>query len=537
MKWKFRSAPSSGIKGQPQFWLLGLAGASITIVVAAFFASRFRLGPIDDAFISLRYAANWAGGHGLCFNPGEIVEGYSNFLLVLCETVLIRCGLDPMTAMSFLGLASLGCLSGLMTVFIERHIFRGKSLVALTAGIMASLNSVLLCWGLSGLESCLFAMLLLAGFMAVVADSTFIRVIVSAILLVLAAMTRLEAVVLFPISLVAVFLRERSWGQTTAHASAIFGGFGTYFLARALYFGYLFPNTFYAKLDYGNMALASRGALYLWTFVRSNLPLFLFAGIALVLVRKAPLWVRLFLATTGVLMATVIYTGGDHFPMFRFIAPVVPFLSLLALYPAKIVINRSRGRHFLTEFVIILSLLTLGSSSVMTATQNSPGGKSQFDRFVFECHLAREWGRMGQWFFSNTSPDDSLTTIAIGAIGYYSKLRIIDPYGIINPVIAHLSGELGRGYPGHEKYDVNTILAERPSYILLVNRLTTAPVPRNAVSRSVWGDFNQALSESPLLNERYQYQTVRLGQRFMSLFIRMDIPGIGSNDETHRPPP
>ncbi|EMO73712.1 hypothetical protein LEP1GSC127_0037 [Leptospira kirschneri str. 200801925] len=33
----------------------------------------------DDAFISLRYAKNFAEGKGLVFNEGEFVEGYTNF--------------------------------------------------------------------------------------------------------------------------------------------------------------------------------------------------------------------------------------------------------------------------------------------------------------------------------------------------------------------------------------------------------------------------------------------------------------------------
>ena len=37
----------------------------------------------DDAFISFRYVRNLLEGHGLVFNPGEYVEGYSNFLWVL----------------------------------------------------------------------------------------------------------------------------------------------------------------------------------------------------------------------------------------------------------------------------------------------------------------------------------------------------------------------------------------------------------------------------------------------------------------------
>ena len=37
----------------------------------------------DDAFISFRYVRNLLNGHGLVFNVGERVEGYSNFLWVL----------------------------------------------------------------------------------------------------------------------------------------------------------------------------------------------------------------------------------------------------------------------------------------------------------------------------------------------------------------------------------------------------------------------------------------------------------------------
>ena len=37
----------------------------------------------DDAFISFRYTRNLLEGHGLVFNPGERVEGYTNFLWIL----------------------------------------------------------------------------------------------------------------------------------------------------------------------------------------------------------------------------------------------------------------------------------------------------------------------------------------------------------------------------------------------------------------------------------------------------------------------
>jgi arabinofuranosyltransferase len=37
----------------------------------------------DDAMISMRYAWNFAHGHGLVWNAGEYVEGYTNLLMTL----------------------------------------------------------------------------------------------------------------------------------------------------------------------------------------------------------------------------------------------------------------------------------------------------------------------------------------------------------------------------------------------------------------------------------------------------------------------
>ena len=37
----------------------------------------------DDAYISLRFAANLARGDGLLFNPGEPCEGFTNMLWTL----------------------------------------------------------------------------------------------------------------------------------------------------------------------------------------------------------------------------------------------------------------------------------------------------------------------------------------------------------------------------------------------------------------------------------------------------------------------
>ena len=46
----------------------------------------------DDAFISFRYAENFARGAGLVWNAGERVEGYTNFLWTMLMGVVIIVG-------------------------------------------------------------------------------------------------------------------------------------------------------------------------------------------------------------------------------------------------------------------------------------------------------------------------------------------------------------------------------------------------------------------------------------------------------------
>lgn len=57
----------------------------------------------DDAFISFRYAENLATGNGLVWNPGERVEGYSNFLWTLAISFAMRVGAEPVSASIVMG--------------------------------------------------------------------------------------------------------------------------------------------------------------------------------------------------------------------------------------------------------------------------------------------------------------------------------------------------------------------------------------------------------------------------------------------------
>src|SRR4051812_1351198 len=76
--------------------------------VAAFLAlcSLFRDFVTDDAWISARYAENFAAGRGLVWNPGgPRVEGFSNPLLVAVEALARLAGVAPLDAARAAGIA------------------------------------------------------------------------------------------------------------------------------------------------------------------------------------------------------------------------------------------------------------------------------------------------------------------------------------------------------------------------------------------------------------------------------------------------
>lgn len=70
----------------------------------------------DDAFIAFRYVRNFVEGHGLVFNPGERVEGYSSFLWVLELAAIWKIfGLPPEDVAQWL---SVGYTAGVIALLL-----------------------------------------------------------------------------------------------------------------------------------------------------------------------------------------------------------------------------------------------------------------------------------------------------------------------------------------------------------------------------------------------------------------------------------
>ena len=67
------------------------------------------------------------------------------------------------------------------------------------------------------------------------------------------------------------------------------------------------------------------------------------------------------------------------------------------------------------------------------------------------------------------SPEDSVATDAIGAIGWYSGLRVSGAHGLGDPDIAHQSArahEVGDDYAGHDRRDLARLFERDPTFFM-----------------------------------------------------------------------
>ncbi len=121
---------------------------------------------VDDLFISLRYAENFAHGRGLVFNVGERIEGFSNPLWTLVQSVGLVLRIEGVLWTKLLGAASLAGLHVGAHRF-SREVLGIRDPLALLPNLFLASNSYVVAWSTLGLETPLHLALILWSFVLV----------------------------------------------------------------------------------------------------------------------------------------------------------------------------------------------------------------------------------------------------------------------------------------------------------------------------------------------------------------------------------
>jgi arabinofuranosyltransferase len=463
---------------------------------------------LDDAYIFFRYAENIANGYGFVWNIGELpVEGFTSFLYLVI-LVLVKFFTIDLELFSIL----FGIISSALTLYIAYLIYDhlySKNLnhpsANLITVIILALSPAYTYWSGAGMETSFYSMFLLLTIYLFLklSDKSRYSLLIGALFGIL-CIIRFEAVLFFAAALYYLMKEKSSLLKIKINRNAILFAigftvlFGSYFIWRWSYFGYFFPNTFYAKTGGGVQQIAG-GFLYIIKALRL---FYGFAWIPLIIVflffrRNMFSEKSIFLFVIGLVsLVTTILLGGDHFHLGRFVLPVLPLLFIFfppaidRMLSAKIkYLNLKPKYRVAVLLIIVISLLAAKPvyRESFKGLQNLLDGKKEiiavYDKSAEEEIIDWQHGFiiMGKSLKHIASKDDYIAAVPIGAIGYFSKMNVIDMVGIVDPVIAHKefsSEDVSKWTAGHTKGDGKYILSRNPEYIQLTDYLTRKPLEK-----------------------------------------------------------
>ena len=437
-----RPASSSGRRRL--YASLGLIGVLILLVALAWPRRWYN----DDTFITFRYAAHLAAGHGIVWNTVEPVrvEGSTSPGWMLLNAGAIAAGLDPVVVSHLAGL--IAALAGLALVARSGERDLGlPAWLAVSAALSLALGRQWVIWGVSAMETTAAAVVALAATVRMarevedtVSAGPCRRPWVSGLLFFSATLLRPEIPLLHLAAGLGLGAVRRSSAAVraivfsgTSHA-ALLGGL---VLFRLAYFGQPLPNTFYAKV--GGLQPVE-GMRYLGQFlVQTHAWLWLPLVVAGVLgfARCRPLAAALagqVVALTGWIVAI----GGDAWE-FRFFVPLLPALALLSAAGIDAIASRIPLRRTALAAVLAAVLALSQAATLARPFRNFGAVGSAADMRA----QADEMLRQGRALAPYLSPADRIAIGWAGALPYVTGAWHLDVWGLNDPEIATRPFERG----------------------------------------------------------------------------------------------
>lgn len=406
----------------------------------------------DDAYISFRYVRNLVQGQGLVYNPGERVEGYTNFLWVVLLAPFAALGLDLALVSIALTLICMVATVGLTAALVRRFWPEPERLSFSIASALLALNYVVASYGTSGLETMLGALLVLWA----VERADRGAALSAGVLSILATMTHPDHAI-FYVALGATWLFSRDrWRLLLRFALPFVALYLPYFAWRWWYYGDFFPNTYYAKS--ANLWYFSQGGRYL---LISGFSTGLFVALAPALfgvVRFRSLFIARFTAiATPLFLLYVAKIGGD-FMLGRLLLPILPPVFIMAELGIR-ALAQARRRWVHALAIAALGLFCTAAVPVRTIREGEKYRYLADERTFypvasyvpFSLNVPYwSWAEAFNKVFAKLTRKPNLAMGSLGIIGYQTSLRMIDNYGLVHRGVAHTRIRV-RGRPGHEK--------------------------------------------------------------------------------------
>lgn len=451
---------------------LGLTFLSILTIIFIYHIESYKFIQ-DDSFITFRYIKNFITGNGLVFNIGERVEGYTTFLWTIMLALPAKLGFDLIPSSQYLGV-----LFGIFTLFATYQLSRKISaqirpfVFNLIAVLLFTASSAAAYWFISGMETGFFTFLTILSILLFLQEHNKIKKFYYApVLFFLLSLTRPEGMFLFGLSIIFLLyeLIRKEKQERASFTKLILIWLiiytiptGIFMSWRLSYYGYLFPNTYYAKAGISTEYFKA-GLDYFLKFAENYLVwgALLILPIYLLIKKK---WNNEILYCTFITFAYsayIIIVGGDVLAAFRFFIPILPIIYILVQESFYEIYKNLEAKFSQAKYIVYALIILLTYYTYITP-------KDYVRRYqMLEIGLVEKMKAYGLWIKSKSNPNTVIAASTIGAISYYAEVTLIDMLGLTDETIAHKPEKIFGLTSGWKErnYNATYVLSRKPDWI------------------------------------------------------------------------
>jgi hypothetical protein len=484
----------------------------------------------DDAFIFFRYVENWVGGHGLTWNPGhEPVEGYTSFLFVVLLAIPAALGAHLPSFVHVINLLLLFALLYAMARFVAVGIGGWKP-ATLVAPLLAASSFQVVVFARGGMETVLFALVLVAAFhVAVFGDRRRRTLLLSGALFGLLVLVRPDGIVAYAVFVayqVASALRAKQpavpMRDELLRAAGVVAILAPHLIFRIAYYGELVPNTFQAKVGL-SAPVITRGVKAVLVYLSTLRGGLLIGAVGLwalaprtraggVLGSFLLVWL-VYLATVG--LSSMTWWYAMPLDVISMLWLGWSLAALRATNPERFASRRSRWIGGLALAVVSFANLSAGINRALVTP-------SVFAQGLYEepsdlTQKVTNYVKVGKLMGELVEADETLAVAECGAVPYYAGIVTYDALGLNDKHIARQPVSPGTWAFGHEKGDAAYLLAQKPTYIIMKPFLTRVP-DRKPVAVPSW----HQMYDMPEFKRDYEFVSHRADGLFLNYYKRRD---------------
>lgn len=411
--------------------MIALAALLAVLFYLLVSARIFRIGfPLDDAWIHLTYARNFAEYGEWAFRPGENSAGSTSPLWTILLSIGFFLDLGPYlwpfflgwVILTFLGIHAEGVTRRLIDMYRPRIPWVGFFFVTVWH----------LTWSaVSGMETLLHGLIIFFVLSTLLVDPR--RYFALGFLTGLSVWVRPDGLTLLgPLMLTGVMIEKDNRARVDAVVKILLGFsalFVPYLLFNLALAGTPWPNTFYAKqaeyqAAWRSLAFMDRLNNYLMPVLAGPF-IVLLPGVILWMVRR--IRVRDWAAITSLIWfvgyVTLYFMRLPAYQHGRYIIPAFPILYLWGILGMLEYMTSERANETVRRaWPMLLGVLCVLFTGI-AARQNAA------DVYWIESEMVGT----AKWIQEKIPPDSLLAVHDIGAVGYFDEHRIIDLAGLVSP--------------------------------------------------------------------------------------------------------